>query len=170
MSQRDQLGARALELLAEQWMIPVLQALSDGSTRPAELERRLPHVGHSTVIRRLRRLLDSELVTYEHRPGMPPHARSAGTPQQAHYGLTDAGRTLLEVTAHARRWERIFPEFEYEMKAPSHPSESRRHHLTELPPAERARNFEEASLGLTAVEAMEECCRCLRCDVRDGDQ
>jgi DNA-binding HxlR family transcriptional regulator len=108
MSQRDQLGARALELLAEQWMIPVLQALSDGSTRPAELERRLPHVGHSTVIRRLRRLLDSELVTYERRPGTPPHARSAGTPQEAHYELTDAGRMLLEVTAHARRWERIW--------------------------------------------------------------
>ena len=81
-----------------------------------------------------------------------------------------AARNIDERLIGFRRWERIFPEFEYEMKAPSHPSESRRHRLTELPPAERARNFEEASLGLTAVEAMEECCRCLRCDVRDGDQ
>jgi len=25
-------------------------------------------------------------------------------------------------------------------------------------------------VGLTTVEAMEECCRCLRCDVRNGEQ
>jgi NADPH-dependent glutamate synthase beta subunit-like oxidoreductase len=81
-----------------------------------------------------------------------------------------AARNIDERLVGFRRWERIFPEFEYEMKAPSHPSESLRHRLTELPPAERARNFEEASLGLTAVEALEECSRCLRCDVRDGDQ
>jgi NADH-quinone oxidoreductase subunit F len=81
-----------------------------------------------------------------------------------------AARNIDKRLIGFRRWEKIFPEFEYEMKAPSHPSESLRHRLTELPPAERARNFEEATLGLTAVEAMEECCRCLRCDVRDGNQ
>ena len=81
-----------------------------------------------------------------------------------------AARNIDERLVGFRRWEKIFPEFEYEMKAPTHPSESRRHRLTELPAAERARNFEEATLGLTAVEAMEECSRCLRCDVRDGDQ
>jgi hypothetical protein len=35
--------------------------------------------------------------------------------------------------------------------------------------AERARNFAEATIGLTPLEAMEESCRCLRCDIRNGD-
>ncbi|MGO8905692.1 MAG: winged helix-turn-helix transcriptional regulator, partial [Solirubrobacteraceae bacterium] len=82
--------------------------LADGALRPAELERRLPDAGHSLVMRRLHRLLESELVTYEHRPGQPPHARSAPVPHEAHYDLTDAGRALLEVTAEAGRWEQTW--------------------------------------------------------------
>ena len=105
MSEPDQLGVHALQLLAEQWMVPILGALAGGALRPAELEHALPDAGHSMVMRRLRHLLDSELVTYEHRPGLPPHARTAGIPHEAHYNLTDAGRTLLEVTAEAGRWE-----------------------------------------------------------------
>jgi len=57
-------------------------------------------------MRRLRHLLERELVTYERQPGLPPHARSAGIPRRAHYSLTDAGRMLLEVPAEAGRWER----------------------------------------------------------------
>jgi DNA-binding HxlR family transcriptional regulator len=97
-----------LKLLAEEWMAAILGELADGALRPAELERRLPDAGHSLVMRRLRHLLDSGLVTYEHRPGQPPHAGSAGTPHEAHYDLTDAGRALLEVTAEAGRWEQTW--------------------------------------------------------------
>jgi len=105
MSRQDQLGVRALKLLAEESMAAVLRGLADGTLRPAELERRLPPVGHSVTMRRLRHLLDSELVTYEHQPGQPPHAGSPGTPHEAHYNLTNAGRALLEITAEAARWE-----------------------------------------------------------------
>jgi DNA-binding HxlR family transcriptional regulator len=108
MSQQDQLGVHALKLLAEESMVAVLRGLADGALRPAELERRLPEAGHSVVMRRLRHLLDSELVTHEHQPGQPPHAHSAGIPHEAHYNLTDAGRMLLEVTAEADRWERTW--------------------------------------------------------------
>ncbi len=108
MSRQDQLGVRALKLLAEEWMAAVLEGLADGALRPAELERRLPDAGHSVVMRRLRHLLDSKLVTYEHLPGQPPHAHSAGIPHEAHYDLTDAGRALLEVTAEAGRWEQTW--------------------------------------------------------------
>ena len=108
MSQQDQLGVRALKLLAEESMVAVLRGLADGALRPAELEHALPDAGHSVVMRRLRHLLDSELVTYEHQPGLPPHARSAGIPHEAHYDLTDAGRALLEVAAEAGRWEDIW--------------------------------------------------------------
>jgi DNA-binding HxlR family transcriptional regulator len=108
MSREDQLGVRALQLLAGEWMVPVLRGLAGGALRPAKLERDLPLAGHSVVIRRLRHLLDSELVTYERRPGVPPHARSAGVPHQAHYELTSSGRMLLEVIAEAARWEQIW--------------------------------------------------------------
>jgi DNA-binding HxlR family transcriptional regulator len=106
MSQPDQLGVRALKLLAEEWMVAILRGLAEGALRPAELERELPDGGHAAVMRRLRHLLESELVSYEHRPGLPPHARSAAIARQAHYSLTDAGRMLLEVPAEAARWER----------------------------------------------------------------
>ena len=69
---------------------------------------RLPDVAHSVVMRRLRHLLDRELVIHEHRPGQPPHARSAPIPHEARYDLTDAGRMLLEVTAEAGRWEQTW--------------------------------------------------------------
>ena len=108
MSQQDQLGARALKLLAEESMVAVLRGLADRALRPAELEHALPDAGHSLVMRRLRHLLDSELVTYEHQPGLPPHAHDAGIPHEAHYSLTDAGRMLLDVAAEADRWKQTW--------------------------------------------------------------
>ena len=105
MTRQTQLGVRALKLLAEEWMVAILHGLAEGALRPAELERGLPDGGHSLVMRRLRRLLERELVTYERQPGLPPHAHSAGIPRRAHYSLTDAGRMLLEVPAEAGRWE-----------------------------------------------------------------
>jgi len=108
MAERDQLGLQALQLLAEDWMVSVMRGLTDGPIRPAELERGLPHAGHSVVVRRLRRLLESELVSCQHQPGAPPHPGSAAIPRRAYYSLTDAGRVLLEVTAAADRWEQTW--------------------------------------------------------------
>ena len=105
MTQQDQLGVRALKLLAEPSMVAVLHVLAGGARRPAELDQVLADGGHTVVMRRLRHLLDRDLVSSERQPGIPPHARSAGIPRQAHYGLTDAGRMLLEVPAEAGRWE-----------------------------------------------------------------
>src|ERR1017187_7199700 len=108
MSQQDQLGVRALKLLAEEWTVAVLRGLAGGALRPIELERALPDAGHAVLVLRLRHLLDGGLLTCEHRPGVPPQARSVGVPHEARYSLTDAGRMLLEVTAEAGRWEEIW--------------------------------------------------------------
>ena len=81
-----------------------------------------------------------------------------------------AARIMDERLVGHRRWEQALPHFEYGMTVPPHPSESRRHSVSEHPPEERARTFSEATVGLTTVEAMEESCRCLRCDVRNGEQ
>ena len=105
MAERGQLGLRALRLLAEDWMVSVMRGLTDGPIRPAELEGALPHAGHSVVVRRLRRLLDSELVSCERHSGVPPRPGIAAIPRRVYYSVTDAGRMLLEVTAAADRWE-----------------------------------------------------------------
>ncbi|MCW5978259.1 MAG: FAD-dependent oxidoreductase [Bryobacteraceae bacterium] len=80
-----------------------------------------------------------------------------------------AARTIDQRLMGVRRWEDLFPEFEYSLTPPAHPSESGRHTVTELPAADRARSFREATVGLTEVEALEECSRCLRCDIRNGN-
>jgi NADH-quinone oxidoreductase subunit F len=64
------------------------------------------------------------------------------------------------------RWERIFPDFEYSRTAPGEPSLSRRHVGHDVPAALRVRTQQEVVDGLTAQEALEECRRCLRCDLR----
>ena len=80
-----------------------------------------------------------------------------------------AARIMDERLTGARRFAQIFPEFDYDQTAPGQPNESRRHAVTELAASERAKSFAESTIGLTPVEAMEEACRCLRCDIRNGD-
>ena len=65
------------------------------------------------------------------------------------------------------RWEKIWPEFTYSNALPGETSECRRHEHSELPAAERAESFVEATIGLSADEALEEAGRCLRCDIKD---
>jgi NADH-quinone oxidoreductase subunit F len=79
-----------------------------------------------------------------------------------------AARNIDRRLMNVRRWEEVFPTFEYDQTVP-HASESKRHHVSEVDPEARAKTFDEATLGLTPVEAMEEACRCLRCDIRNGD-
>ena len=64
----------------------------------------------------------------------------------------------------------LLPAFTYEMKPPETPSEFSRHVPAEMPAAERVKSYAEVSLGLTAVAALEETTRCLRCDVRSVER
>jgi len=66
-----------------------------------------------------------------------------------------------------KRIGRLFRKYEYDHTPPAQPSDSKRHEPHPLPAAERARVFEEAVLPLTALEALEEASRCLRCDIRE---
>jgi NADH-quinone oxidoreductase subunit F len=80
-----------------------------------------------------------------------------------------AARLIDEWLTGERRFSQIVPEFTCDDTPPSQPSESKRHVTGELPAEERATCFREVSIGLTPVEAMEESCRCLRCDIRDHE-
>ncbi len=65
------------------------------------------------------------------------------------------------------RWARLFPAFEYSHQAPGEPSLTRRHTANPLPAAARLHGAQEVVPGLSAQEALEECRRCLRCDLRN---
>ncbi len=80
-----------------------------------------------------------------------------------------AARNIDERLMGVRRFYRLMPDFEYDQTPPAQPSESRRHVLREAPAHQRAQNFEEAVFGLSAAEAIEEACRCLRCDIKKGE-
>ncbi len=64
------------------------------------------------------------------------------------------------------RWERLFPTFAFDQKAPGEPSLSTRHGSSSLPAAFRVRSQDEVICGLSSEAALEECRRCLRCDLK----
>jgi NADH-quinone oxidoreductase subunit F len=68
------------------------------------------------------------------------------------------------------RWDQIGAAITYGQTPPGEPSPSARHHSGELPAADRAGSFVEATVGLTAEQAKEEAQRCLRCDIKDHHQ
>jgi NADH-quinone oxidoreductase subunit F len=81
------------------------------------------------------------------------------------YGKQAAQNIDLQLT-EVRRWEKLFPKIEYELRVPENPSESRRHGGHELVAIARAKSEEEVVTGLSGSEAVDEACRCLRCDVK----
>jgi NADH-quinone oxidoreductase subunit F len=75
-------------------------------------------------------------------------------------------RLMGEQPAGEHRWERLFPDFEYSRQAPGEPSVSRRHTAHVVPAKTRVHSQDEVVTGLSPEEALEECRRCLRCDLR----
>src|SRR5271157_1053022 len=80
------------------------------------------------------------------------------------YGKQGA-RNIDERLMGEDRWARIFPEFAYGQQVPVEPCESRRHEAHAIAPKVRMRSNDEAVIGFTPEEALEEARRCLRCDV-----
>jgi len=79
-----------------------------------------------------------------------------------------AARNIDQRLMGAARFDRIMPKFTYSRSAPPHPSPAHRHELAELPARDRVLNFDEAMIGLTAEQALQEAGRCLRCDIREN--
>jgi NADH-quinone oxidoreductase subunit F len=77
-----------------------------------------------------------------------------------------AARSIDLQLMEADRWQNLYPQFDYEQTPPEEPSPSRRHTGQALAAAVRVRSEEEVVAGLNQEEAMDETCRCLRCDVK----
>ncbi len=81
-------------------------------------------------------------------------------------GGKQAARSIDERLMNESRWEQLFPELDPIRTVPGEPSLSRRHHAAWLSAADRIRSQQEVVGGLSEAEALEECRRCLRCDLR----
>jgi NADH-quinone oxidoreductase subunit F len=81
-----------------------------------------------------------------------------------------AARNIDKRLMNVERVAALIPDFSYEMVPPENPSEHRRHVPAEMPAGERVRSYEEVSLGLTPVAALQETSRCLRCDIRSVER
>jgi len=77
-----------------------------------------------------------------------------------------AARHMDVQLMETERWNRLFPKFEFERVPPEETSPSRRHAGHPLAPLVRVRTQDEVVTGLTQEEALDETCRCLRCDVK----
>ena len=81
-------------------------------------------------------------------------------------GGKQAAQKIDERLMGGSRWQKLTPHFEYRRDLPGEPSLSHRHGGHALPAATRAHSQEEVVNGLDARETLEECRRCLRCDLR----
>ena len=75
-------------------------------------------------------------------------------------------RVMAQPSSGIGRWEQLFPALEYSHQAPGEPSLTHRHAAQSLPAESRVRSQHEVVANLSPQEALEECCRCLRCDLR----
>jgi NADH-quinone oxidoreductase subunit F len=76
-----------------------------------------------------------------------------------------AARSIDLQLMETDRWNTLYPEFEYAQTPPDEPSPNRRHTGHALAASVRARSQDEVITGLSQEEALDETCRCLRCDV-----
>lgn len=80
-----------------------------------------------------------------------------------------AARSIDLQLMETDRWQRLYPAFEYEQVPPDEPSGSARHTGHPLSAAVRLHSQDEVLTGLSQEEAMDETCRCLRCDVKGAN-
>jgi NADH-quinone oxidoreductase subunit F len=76
-----------------------------------------------------------------------------------------AARNIDQQLMETSRWNLLFPEIRYGMSPPEEPSPNHRHHGHHIAISRRAASETEVVDGITAEEATDEACRCLRCDV-----
>ncbi len=77
-----------------------------------------------------------------------------------------AARNIDMKLMESDRWNEILPNFEFGQETPEAPSPNHRNNGQMLAPVVRVRSNAEVVLGLSHEEALDETCRCLRCDVK----
>jgi len=81
-------------------------------------------------------------------------------------GGKQAAQKIDERLMGTSRWQELFPHYEYDRSVPAEPSLTRRHSGRAMPAGARTQSQGEVVVGLSPQEALEECSRCLHCDLR----
>ena len=76
-----------------------------------------------------------------------------------------AARAIDQQLMETNRWDKLFRRIEYGQVIPENPSPNHRHTGHILPPSVRVSSNAEVVNGFTHEEALDEACRCLRCDL-----
>jgi NADH-quinone oxidoreductase subunit F len=77
-----------------------------------------------------------------------------------------AARSIDLQLMETDRWNTIYPQIEFAQTPPEEPSPNQRHTGHTLAANARVRTQDEVVTGLSHDEALDETCRCLRCDVK----
>ncbi|MGA2329048.1 MAG: NADH-ubiquinone oxidoreductase-F iron-sulfur binding region domain-containing protein [Bryobacteraceae bacterium] len=80
-----------------------------------------------------------------------------------------AARNIDQRLMQDKRIPKLSRKWEFDQTPPVHVSECPRQAPGQLPALERVGNFEEVTVGLTGLEALDEANRCLRCDIKATD-
>jgi NADH-quinone oxidoreductase subunit F len=80
-----------------------------------------------------------------------------------------AARNIDQRLMEDKRIPKLSRKWDFDRTAPVHVSECPRRVPGQMPARERVKNFEEVTVGLTALEALDEANRCLRCDIKVTD-
>jgi NADH-quinone oxidoreductase subunit F len=81
-----------------------------------------------------------------------------------------AARNIDQQLMEDKRIPKLSRKWDFDRTPPAHPSEAARQVPGQIAPLVRVKTFDEVTTGLTALQALEEAERCLRCDVRtNGD-
>ncbi|HKR66380.1 MAG TPA: helix-turn-helix domain-containing protein [Thermoanaerobaculia bacterium] len=86
---------QVLDRISDKWTSLVIYALSEGTMRYGELQRRIGGVSQKMLTQTLRSLENDGLVMRKIHPVVPP---------MVEYSLTPLGRTLIEPLTAVRRW------------------------------------------------------------------
>lgn len=114
----DQCPSRqVLDRIADKWTSLVIYALSAGTVRYGELQRRIGGISQKMLTQTLRSLEVDGLVDRKIYPVVPPHVE---------YSLTPLGRTLIEPLTAVCRWaEKHLPRLLANRRSASRRSRSR---------------------------------------------
>ena len=86
---------QVLDRIADKWTALIIYALTDGTLRYGELQRRVGGISQKMLTQTLRSLEDDGLISRKIHPVVPP---------MVEYSLTPLGRTLIEPLTAVCHW------------------------------------------------------------------
>jgi DNA-binding HxlR family transcriptional regulator len=92
----------AMKIFGGKWKLCILDAISNGAARPAEIQKRIPDATARVIEMQL-----AELLFF----GVVMKCSENGYPRKSEYRLTPMGKSILPLLARIDRWGAAHSEF-----------------------------------------------------------